>query len=369
MTTPALVVSTCGTSILTNLAKKAGNETLAIVSRTANLPENQLRPAERQTIKDLEAEARERLSHASPADLRTLSAELNGLVTYYGGSLRNAPPGNHHIFLHSDTYQGALAASLVNEAARAHGLRSTELQCVQDLDAADLERFRLAMNNLVEFCARTLRGYRHSGHRVVFNLVGGFKCFQAFMQTLGMFYADESIYIFEHSDQLLRFPRLPIDPDAKARQTIEENLSVFRRLQYTDLPADQCTSIPETLLDRLGDNCTLSAWGNLVWDQVKPHLYRQQLHSPPTPRTRFGPSFRREVQQHCGTNADLLATLNQRIDDLACYLETGENPNRLDLKKPPATHEFDVTHHGAAYRAFGHYEDDTFVLDHFDKHL
>ena len=40
-------------------------------------------------------------------------------------------------------------------------------------------------------------GYRQSHYRVVFNLVGGFKSLQGYMNTLGMFYADEIIYIFE----------------------------------------------------------------------------------------------------------------------------------------------------------------------------
>lgn len=373
MSAPTLIVSTCGTSILRNVAKDLGNNHLDTINATANLKEGELERNQKTLIDRIAQLAQDKLSDATPAQLRPLSAELNGLIAFYDGKLRTPHPSNIHIFLHSDTYQGALAASLVEQTAKNHGL-STQLQLVQDLNAADLEQFRMAMGNLVEFSANTVRGYRQRGYHVVFNLVGGFKCFQAFMQTLGMLHADETIYIFEHSDHLLRIPRLPLEMDHNAKALIRQNLLIFRTLQFSDLPAHQCTSIPETLLNRIADRCNLSPWGTILWQEVRNEAYRQRLLDPPIKRIRYAQSFNRDLGKH-RPGPELLEALNTRIDDLARFLHTGQNPNRLDLKplkgdpKPPATREFDVTHHGAAYRAFGHYEGQVFVLDHFGKHL
>jgi CRISPR/Cas system-associated protein Csm6 len=63
---------------------------------------------------------------------------------------------------------------------------------------------------------------------VVFNLTGGFKSVQGFLQAISSFYADETIYIFQFSSELLQIPRLPIKLDTQG--IIDENLTIFRRL-------------------------------------------------------------------------------------------------------------------------------------------
>jgi hypothetical protein len=59
---------------------------------------------------------------------------------------------------------------------------------------------------VIRWCQDTLPGYRESGYHIVFNLTGGFKSIQGWMQTLGMFYADEIVYIFETGKELLPGP-------------------------------------------------------------------------------------------------------------------------------------------------------------------
>ena len=77
---PTLVVSTCGTSILTNVAREFDGDRRKKLNETANLKEDQLTPEQKTVIEEVAAEARKRLQDASPADLRLSSAELNGLV-------------------------------------------------------------------------------------------------------------------------------------------------------------------------------------------------------------------------------------------------------------------------------------------------
>ena len=55
------------------------------------------------------------------------------------------------------------------------------------------------------------------------------------MQALGMFYADETLYIFEAGGELLSIPRLPVDFNESARQSVVDNFSVARRLTWRAL--------------------------------------------------------------------------------------------------------------------------------------
>ena len=45
-----------------------------------------------------------------------------------------------------------------------------------------------------------------------------------------MFYADETLYIFEAGGKLLSIPRLPVNFDESTRRSVVDNFSVARRL-------------------------------------------------------------------------------------------------------------------------------------------
>ena len=62
------------------------------------------------------------------------------------------------------------------------------------------------------------------------------------------------------------------------------------------------------------------------------------------------------------------------LDDLARYLETGQDQRSFDFKPLkgvplPPTHEMDAWADQDAKRIFGHYEGQVFVLDRLDKAL
>ena len=75
----------------------------------------------------------------------------------------------------------------------------------RDLRTDSLDSFQMALSDLVRWCDEevAVAPYRHS-YRVLFNLTGGFKSIQGFLQILAQFYADETVYIFESGDVLLR---------------------------------------------------------------------------------------------------------------------------------------------------------------------
>jgi hypothetical protein len=122
----------------------------------------------------------------------------------------------------------------------------------KDLRTDDLSSFQVALADIVRFCEETVEGYRKNGYRVIFNLTGGFKSVQGFLQTLALFYADETFYVFESSEELLRIPRLPVKMDAE--NIVREHLPVFRRLSLgLKVDQEEIKKLPETfLLHRLG---------------------------------------------------------------------------------------------------------------------
>lgn len=356
------VLSTCGTSLLTN---GRSNEERSLVNRYANAKtRDEVTAQSAEHVNRLDAiiaDVQTRMQNASPDDAKRLSAELNGLLTFYSG--QKIPGGDQHVLLCTDTWLGYEAASIVADWLRQHGGAVQEVKQQRDLQTSDLESFQVALADLVRWCEDCLPGYRQSSYHIVFNLTGGFKSVQGFMQTLALFYADETVYIFESGSALLRIPRLPVR--MVATEEIGRNLRTFRRLA-NKLPVSNVSGIPETLLMSINGEHALSAWGELVWQQSKRDLYAEHLYPPPSDRIVFGPAFKQSVRR---LSPDRLRILNERIDDLAVYLEQDINRNRLDFKplhgnpRSPSTHECDAWADRDAKRIFGHYEGSVFVLD------
>ncbi|MEF3272800.1 MAG: putative CRISPR-associated protein [Chloroflexus sp.] len=364
---PNLIVSTCGASVLTN--KRADDER-RLLNRYANARTRddvaRQSPDEAARLDAIIADVSQRMTKATPDEAKRQSAELNGLLTFYGSG--TIPAGDAHVLLCTDTWLGEVAADIVcNWLKQQGGTAWVERQ--RDLQTENLESFQIALAELVQWCEETLLEWRHKGYYVVFNLTGGFKSVQGFMQTLASFYADETVYIFESGSSLLRIPRLPVRMDAT--DAIKSNLSVFRRLA-NKLPVAQVSGIPETLLMKVEQEYALSPWGELVWSQSRCALYAGGLHPPPSDRIRFSLRFKQSTDR---LSPERYCILNERIDDLAVYLEQNINRKRLDFKplrgdpRPPSTHERDAWADQDARRLFGHFEGKTFVLDALDKGL
>lgn len=365
---PNFILSTCGTSLLTadapiDIRKQLTDH--ANTQHAADVPES---------VKTHVAQRLSTFAHAT--DLKSLkaqSAELAGLIAFYGGSSLHG--NDHHVLIATDTYLGEQGAQAIAAVLRQHG-HSTEVKRCTDLRTNDLHAYRTALSELVEWAYTTLPGYKASGYRVVFNLTGGFKAVQGFMQTLGALLADECVYVFERSNELIRLPRLPIQMQADS--WVREHLSAFRRMAL-ELPvtAEQVQGIPEVLLFAIDDQTALSEWGAMVWRELKPTLYAEQLQPNISPKLTWDEGFVRSVREYA-KDRDRMTQLNTRIDDLARYLETGHNPRTLDFKiiKGPAlqgsTWEMDAWQDGSAKRLFGHYDPNNkalFVLDRLDRAL
>jgi hypothetical protein len=135
-----------------------------------------------------------------------------------------------------------------------------------------------------------------AGYRVVFNLTGGFKSVQGFMQALGMIYADESVYVFERTEQLLRLPRLPVQLDSTA--ILRQHLAVFRRIA-AGLPVHEAevADVPESLVNVLDGQAVFSPWGELVWQEAYRTVYGAELLEPITPKLVFWASISADARR------------------------------------------------------------------------
>jgi len=360
-TRPSLVLSTVGTSVLVKLL--GDQPELVTYLRQTDLP--------REVAEVLQAAVAERAPRFLAADLgtaRELSAEVNGLLAWYGGV--PPPKGDHQVLLVSDTWQGATAADLVRRWLEGHGA-SVEVLPIRDLAATDATSFHWAAAEVGHWCAETLPGYRDRGYRVVFHLTGGFKAMAGYLTALGLWHADEVVFQFEGAEDLLRIPRLPAATWPDAAAVVRAHLGTLRRLAVlgeVDLRAEEVAALPDALVVPLGrpgvpGRYALSVWGQVVWEAGRSKVYRERLWPSPHKRVRYGPGFVASVDA-----GGRYLEVNTRVDDLVQWAERGVRRSRLDVKKlavpqGPSTHECDAWADQAAWRVYLHQDGATWVLD------
>jgi len=358
-TKPLFTLSTCGTSLLTN---GLGPEDRKLLIQHANASEQDLPPVVAERIRTLAQERTHVFADMNWQDAKHASAELNGVLSYlelFPGRARGAM----HALLVSSTFQGQLVGEALQQWFMAQQYSAFVLP-IPDIVTAPLERFQSGLCELVDYCSRELQPERQY---IVFNVTGGFKSIQGFVQTLGMFYADECISIFEGQGALLRIPRLPAFIDAVP--LIRDHVALFRRLDAGSVLLEQTRQIPETLLTVIGDEATLSGWGKLMWDQAKGFLYGERICPVTSAKMRLDERF----QASCaGLDPARLRLVNRRLDDLMRHLESpqGQNLRSLDFKPlhgggeakrrlSGMTHEFDAWSDLDAKRGFGFFDEDS----------
>lgn len=374
-TKPTIIISPCGTSLLTN----GTDENLRkLLNKTTNLQEKELSQEQKEIISKHINERKILLQNSGINEAKKLSAELNGIITYYAGSLKG-----EHILLATDTYLGNTTANMVAEWLQQQKLKAIPKN-IKNLSTKDIESFRIALSEIVQWCDEVLElQYARPHWNVVFNLTGGFKSVNGFLQAVAMFYADESIYIFESGSQLLKIPRLPIQLDPEG--FIEKNLSAFRRMEILsqELYAEECQEIPETLTEQIDDRVSLSEWGKLLWKKCYKQYYQKHLLPPVSKKLNYSERF---IQDASNLSKDRLLIINERIDQLSKYLESLDsdkevyNPSSLDFKplrgrpfkskfSPEPTHECDAWSDRDAKRLYGHFEGNNYWIDILGDHL
>ncbi len=241
---------------------------------------------------------------------------------------------------------------------------------VPGLQTASFDDFQLALSDIAGRYSEEIHRYKQSGYRIIFNLTGGFKSVNNFLQAMASLYADESIYVFERTDELLTIPRLPIEID---RKIFEKHLDLFRRVELgiagaTEIPDE----IPESLLFSERNEVMLTPYGELLWQKMKMELYGNRLISPLIDRIRYSESFKRQFEKF--DSDDERRQINQSIDTLIRFVLTGGRENPRSCRFHTLTNH---RYYAECYpfqgndsrRLYISREGDTLILERIDDHL
>ena len=364
-----LIVSTCGTSLLTNCLKDFADHDnkRALLNKYANTlkPDSIQSPEDRASLQQLIDHALEKILAADIESSKALSAELSGLFIFDQGKLDTQ--NSQHWLIPSDTWLGQETAAIIQSKLEDLGVQVL-IKHIPRLRTDNIDDFNQAASELARLCHEEIKPLRE---RIIFNLSGGFKGVQGYLQALGTIYADESIYTFERTSQLIRLPRLPMRLEFD--DVVRDNLRAFRRMN-TGLKtmSQDIGSIPNTLLFQFDGEYELSSWGQVLWNESHETIYEQAIHPSFDDKLDFADSF---IPSTESTSAKEKRRINERIDQLIQYLHNdSKNPKGLDFKPlrgkhSPWTHECDAWQDGNAKRLFGHFEGGRYILDHLDMPL
>lgn len=318
------ILSTVGTSILTNSIDRSNPEEARdwarILGDSANLSRDELSTEVITVIDTLAERALDKLLTDDVDTNRRASAELNGIYGIYEGRLPENS-GDQHYLICTDTCQGQTTGNLIADFLEGKGFTvSVEIQA--GLSAKNTESFTEGSKELITWLDNSIPR-SGSGWNVIFNLVGGFKSLQGYMQTFSTFYADETVYIFERSSDLIKIPRLPIQIDTTV---LERHLTEFAMMAAGEMyPIKELADIPETLLQPVDGYVGLSAWGTLIWNRTKLDLLAKELL--PFPRLKYSPSFQNDFQQENEAKARL--ELQETLAQIAYMLEHSAGDTRV----------------------------------------
>lgn len=280
-----VVLSTVGTSLLTNQSESKAEKD--ILYNEANRKDDEISPEAKALIIKLKEKAITKLN-GTVEEIRRASAELNGIYGLYEGKLeKGAEQGKQdfHFLIATDTTQGLTTTQIVQSFLQQKGF-IVEIPPIGKLSTTSTEDFTQGITELIKWIDATIPGYQKSGYQIYFNLVGGFKSLQAYVNTIGMFYADEIIYIFEgQNSKVITIPRLPIKVDKSVIKPIEFALMA----QGAWLKLSQLKGVPENLLFKVDDEAILTPWGQLIWNKCKEEILAGELLN--YPRLQYLQSF------------------------------------------------------------------------------
>lgn len=337
---PTLFVSTVGTSLYTNAANKKKDDTLrSLLIKHANATDEASLPSDViRHIEDCEAELCMQFANLSLGEARQRSAELNGLLADAKSAPADALRGTQHILVTTDTALGKRAGETLEALLTSVGATVLVVHTPPRLRTDQTANFQQGIRKLVAWCAETLEGYRKA-YNVIFNLVGGFKTLQGYMTVLGMFYADEILYIFETGDAPIRIPRLPIVVDDSLLKEHAVTLALLGAHDEAIARDKLPTQPPELLVEPIdGDLVTISAWGTLLWQQRRDALLSEELLSFPrlTPSQKFESLFDK-------SDKPARIALQEKLAEVS-FLLLKENGDPSALKRHGGLQYEDYTH-------------------------
>jgi len=317
--TRSVVLSTIGASLFGNSLTKEERDAgwLKRFNDATNLNETDMPAEVLGKLQELRTRIQANLSQGNMAAIRRQSAELNGLYGFYEDQLAHGKP-DMHFLIATDTYQGRLAAELVQGHLHHCGLNA-DIHVPRELSTRNTTAFSNGMRDLIAWCEDILPGYQQNGYQVVFNLVAGFKSLQGYLNIIGMFYADRLIYIFDApTADLISIPKLPIRLDLDQIRRYAAHLAMLDA-EIEPLPLDAFSHLPEMFIEHVQDGAAvkviLSTWGRLVWSRAKAEVLAEALlHFP---RLDYTDLFRKTAE---ALPKHERAALQERLGRVAAHL-------------------------------------------------
>lgn len=379
----SIIFTTCGTSILTNIAKEM-NIPMNFLYEYSNKKEsdkNTIGTEARESIEKIIHKAFERIleSNISIHDIRKLSAEMNGLFEFFQENGQN-DSRNMHYLIHTDTWLGKESALILKNWMQEVMDMNVDTISATNLQTSNSYEFQAACSDLAYEIWQRI-DLKDRSQDVYFNLTGGFKAIQAFLQSIAQLIGAESFYIFETSNKIINFPKLPIKIDFfdvfKNHLKLFRKLSINRKLenkiQLTQAETEnEIREIPDTLYFYYENMFDLSAWGLLCWEEEKERLYSEKVLEPPTPLIEFGKKFESSVKD---LEKDRIRKINEAIDRFTMYLHDKKPLDSITIKPlskkyGKAEYEVYAWSDKDARRLYGYYKgNNTFVIEYLGKHL
>jgi len=357
------ILTSCGLSILTNYLREFNifpNE----IYKYSNVTQDEIDKNFLKKIKIAIDDLKEKILTFNDEKLKKLSAELNALVTFYNGNFNK---NDFHMLLHTDTYLGKLSAEVLEVFLKSKGLQVNKF-LAKDLKTSSLEEFQIALSEVVKDLSEVLEGYKASGYEIVFNLTGGFKGVNAFLQTMASLYADKSIYIFETGNELLNIPRLPITIDM---EFFEKNYDILRKLEL-GIYDKEIEKLPQSIVMKIGDEYTLSPWGEMVWQKFKNEYYKTNLKKLVIDNIVYSNEFIKDVEK---LNPSEKLQLNRNLEKLEDYKINNINSKSLNYHSLSGdishkySHEFYPFDGNDSRRCFCNESDGKIIIEKIGPHL
>lgn len=309
---PRLILSPVGTSVLTNNLEPGFRKEL---NKYSNKQEGQIPKAVLLKLQSSKAILQQKLNKNTISSLREMSAEFNGIMGIYQDNWNNGKKDIHYL-LATDTYQGKVAAELL-QGFLAQKTQTAEVITPKNLNTESKENFKSGIRDLLKWCEAVLPGYKESGYEIIFNLTGGFKSLQGYLNTIGMFYANAISYIFEGENELITIPKLPVKIET---EEFERNADIYLQLAHTQIGIERkrIKQIPEIFIEEYDENrFILSDWGELSWNKVKQEILSNALIA--LPYISYSPSFIREFANTQRSKDKV--QLQETIGKISCLLQ------------------------------------------------
>ena len=360
-----LILTSCGLSLLTNYLKKFNifpNE----VYKYSNCDESEIDKEFKLKVNKALDSLKEEIVNLPASELKKLSAELNALLNFYKDELKTE---DMHLLLYTDTYFGKKVTEVLKYFLENKGFGVIDF-LAKDLKTSNIEEFQLALNEVVKDISEIINNFKLQNYEIIFNLTGGFKSVNSFLQTMASLYADKSIYIFETSNELLEIPKLPINIDEKF---FEENSDILRKLEKgLEVEKEKLEKLPKSVVLKIDNEYILSPWGEIVWQKYKNELLSKVLIIPIVKNIKYSKEFIKDFEK---LNPSEKYQLNKTIEKLENYVLKKENLKSLKYHSLSGqisqkySHEFYPFDGNNSRRVYCNEKDNYIVLDRIGGHL